>query len=235
MSDLPDIEKLLGLQRPPIAVGFLDSIPSDIPPWSGGPVPSGCTFWQKAQQGETFYTVLEDHYNCAVGAYTHKISLPAERAAELEQTLGFMAANHYVAMEEVPGIPALAKTPQAIAYGPICQVSFIPDVVIVAAEPSKAMLLYEASLKAGASGALMNVLGRPGCAILPLALQSGAAAISLGCKGNRTYTGLPDNEMYVSIPGSKWEEVVNQVAGVLAANLAIENYHTQRKEAFQAS
>ena len=53
--------------------------PAEVPAWSGGPAPSGCTFWQKAQQGQTFYTVPADHYNCAVGAYTHKISLPAER------------------------------------------------------------------------------------------------------------------------------------------------------------
>jgi hypothetical protein len=71
-----------------------------VPSWEGGPVPFGCTFWQKAQQGYIFYTVPSDHYNCPVGAYTHNIALPAERAGELNDTLEFMGANNYVAMKE---------------------------------------------------------------------------------------------------------------------------------------
>ena len=233
MSELPDIQSLLELQKPPIAVGFFNSAPPGIPAWTGGPVPSGCTFWRLAQQGGVFCTAAEDHYNCAVGAYTHKIALPAERAGELMQTLEFMGANNYVAMEEVPGIPTLANTPRFIAYAPADRAPFAPDVVIVAAKPAQAMLLYEAALKAGAGGALMNALGRPGCAILPLSINGSMAALSLGCKGNRTYTGLPDDEMYVSIPGAKWEAVARKLDEILAANQAVGAYHAGRKREFQ--
>lgn len=79
----------------------------------------------------------------------------------------------------------------------------------------------------------MSVLGRPGCAILPLAKNGGTAALSLGCKGNRTYTGLPDTEMYVSIPGAQWEAVAGKVGEIVAANRAIAAYHTERKQQFQ--
>src|ERR1035441_4760742 len=41
-----------------------------------------------------------------------------ERAHELNDTLAFMAENNYVATSEVPGIPTLAKSPGAEAYGP---------------------------------------------------------------------------------------------------------------------
>ena len=82
-------------------------------------MPSGCTFWQRAQQGQSFYTVPSDHYNCAVGAYSHKIALPAERDAELGQTIGFMVQNNYLSMSEVPGIPTLKDSPNVIAYGPV--------------------------------------------------------------------------------------------------------------------
>ena len=46
-------------------------------------------------------------------------------------------------------------------------------------------------------------------------------------------SGLPDSAMYVSIPGSKWEAVVRQVAQTLTANQAISDYHTGRKQQFQ--
>ncbi len=179
--------------------------------------------------GQTFYTIPSDHYNCAVGSYTHKIALPAERAHELNDTIAFMAENNYVATSEVPGIPTLAKSPGAVAYGPVDRAGFKPDVVLIAAKPAQAMLIYEAALKAGAASALTNALGRPACAVLPLTTTNGQASISLGCKGNRTFTGLPDEEMYVAIPGDKWEAVIEKLIETHQANVAMENYYSDRK------
>jgi uncharacterized protein (DUF169 family) len=232
MSTPIDLQTELGLPRPPIAIAFLDSPPDGVPAWSGGPVAAGCVFWKEAQEGAVFYTVPADHYNCAIGAYTHRIALPAERVAELEQTLGFMVANRYLGMEEVPGIPVLPTPPAFIAYGPLDRVSFAPDVVLLTVQPAQAMLLYEAALKAGAGEPLLKALGRPACAVLPLARNADDAAISLGCMGNRTYTGLPASEMYLCVPGAKWEAVVAEMATVLAANRAIGNYNRERQTQF---
>jgi len=227
-------QMLLNLSKPPIAVAFLEKPPVGVAAWQGGEAPAGCFFWKKAQEGHIFYTTPADHYNCAVGAHTHKISLPAERAGELEQTVGFMVQNRYLAMEEVPGIPQLAATPAVIAYGPTHTVPFAPSVVVIAAQAAQAMLLYEACLAAGAGTALLNTLGRPGCAALPLALQNGSAALSLGCKGNRTFTGLPDDEMYLVIPGEKWSTVVEHLVEKAAANQTMGDYYQQRKAQFAA-
>ncbi len=227
-----NVQSLLNLTRPPVAIGFFGSPPPGVPPWDGGPVAAGCVFWKQAQEGRLFYTVPSDHYNCAVGAYTHHIQLPESRAGELEQTLNFMVQNHYVAMEEVPGIPTLSQSPAIIVYGPLERVDFIPDLVIVAAQPAQAMLLYEAAIKAGAGGALLNTLGRPACAVLPLAHNTQSAALSLGCKGNRTFTGLPDSEMYLCLPGKKWEQVAAAVAHAQAANQVMGDYYRQRQTQF---
>src|SRR5687767_14004991 len=70
--------ELLGLGKAPIAIGFFESPPPGVPRWEGGAVAAGCMFWEKAMSGQTFYTVPSDHYNCAVGSYTHRIALPAE-------------------------------------------------------------------------------------------------------------------------------------------------------------
>ena len=225
-------QALLGLDRPPVAIGFLDAPPAGVAPWDGGPVAAGCAFWKAAWEGRTFYTTPADHYNCAVGAHTHKISLPMAREGELMDTVGFMVGSGYLKMEEVPGIPTLSAAPAAIAYGPADGVRFAPDVVLVALKPAQAMLLYEAALQAGA--ALMPALGRPACAILPLSLGTGAAALSLGCAGNRTFTDLPESEMYVSVPGARWEPTLESFAAVLRAN-AIMGDHYARKAADFAS
>lgn len=131
---------LLGLSKPPIAIGFFESPPTGVPRWDGGPVAAGCMFWEKAMSGQSFYTVRSDHYNCAIGSYTHKIALPVERAHELNDTIAFMAENKYVATAEVPGIPTLARSPGAVAYGPMDGAGFKPDVVLIAAKPAQAML-----------------------------------------------------------------------------------------------
>jgi uncharacterized protein (DUF169 family) len=222
------VRTLLDLRKPPIAVGFFDAPPPGVGRWDGGAVPAGCAFWQKAWDGQAFYTVPSDHYTCAVGAYTHGLPLPAERAHELQDTLGFMVQNAYVTMEEVPGIPVLETGDKVVAYAPVDANAFQASVVLVALKPAQAMLLYEAALKAGAGNSLLNVLGRPGCGVLPLAVNGKSSALSFGCMGNRTFTGLPDDELYVAIPGDKWQLVVNRLEETIDANAAMGRYYREK-------
>ncbi len=136
-----DLEQKIGaavkLARRPVAVTFLDSAPTGVTQFSGTE-PSGCSFWRLAAGGKTFFTVPENHFNCAVGAYTHNIPLSPERAAETEQTLKMMFELGYVKPEEVPQIPRLPKTPAAILYSPLGDSPAEPDVVLFACKPSAA-------------------------------------------------------------------------------------------------
>lgn len=222
-----NLQQALSLRVPPIAIGFFDMAPAGIEKRAGEAVPAGCAFWQEAQNGASFYTTQEDHYNCAVGAYTHAIDLPAERADELQNTISFMVENEYLKMEEVPGIPRLPESPKAVAYGPVDAPGFEPDIVLIAAKPDQAMLLYEACLKAGAGNPMTNVIGRPSCAVLPLTLSTEASSISLGCRGNRLYAGLAENEIYVSIPADKWGRVQEEVQAILQADQAMSAFYNQ--------
>lgn len=182
--------------------------------------------------GRAFYTEPSQHYNCAVGSYTHAIPLPAERAAQLNDTIGFMVSSGYLEMAEVPGIPALPSTPKYVAYAPAASADFPAAVVIAAAKPAQAMLLYEAALRAGAGSALTNVLGRPGCAVVPLAISTGLASLSFGCKGNRTFTGLGDDEMYVAIPGAKWPAVEAALDAIEVANHSMAAHYQSQAALF---
>src|SRR5713226_8375930 len=85
----------LGHTHRPVAVAFADHEPAGIMKFSGS-APAGCSFWRQAASGRVFYTVPADHYNCAVGSYTHNLPLPPERARETEETLGMMFRAGYL-------------------------------------------------------------------------------------------------------------------------------------------
>jgi uncharacterized protein (DUF169 family) len=226
-----DLEQRIGaavkLARRPVAVTFLDAAPGGVPRFSGTE-PSGCSFWRLAAGGQVFYTVPENHFNCAMGAYTHNITLSPERETETAQTLKMMFDLGYVKPEEVPQIPRLTKAPAAILYAPLGESQATPDVVLVACTPAGAMLLNEAANRAGiASGA--PALGRPTCMALPASLQNGMI-LSLGCIGNRVYTGLSENEMYVVVRGRDLAAVVDALEVINSANAALNDYARGRRE-----
>ncbi|HTP67824.1 MAG TPA: DUF169 domain-containing protein [Dongiaceae bacterium] len=212
--------------RHPVAVTFLDAPPPGVQKFDGTE-PSGCSFWRLAATGRTFYTVPENHFNCAVGAYTHNISLSPDREKETEQTLKMMFDLGYVKPEEVPQIPRLSKPPKAILYSPLADAASVPDVVLFAVKPAAAMLLHEAANRAGI-GVGVAALGRPTCMALPASLQHGAIT-SLGCIGNRVYTGLAEDEMYVVIRGAVLERVADALATITAANAALRSYASDRR------
>jgi uncharacterized protein (DUF169 family) len=216
----------LGFDRRPVAVTFLDSEPTGVPKFSGTE-PAGCSFWRLAAAGRTFYTVPADHFNCAVGAYTHKIQLPPDRVHETEATLGMMFNLGYVKPEEVPGIPQLPKEPAAVVFAPLGDTPVAPSVVIFTCKSSPAMLLNEASLHAGASSTL-PILGRPSCMALPGALAYGTVT-TMGCIGNRVYTNLGADEMYVVVPGAKLEAVSEALGVITSANATLEEYARGRQ------
>ncbi|MGB9434283.1 MAG: DUF169 domain-containing protein [Candidatus Acidiferrum sp.] len=213
--------------RRPVAITFLEEAPSKVTKFEGTQ-PSGCSYWRLAAEGRTFYTVPENHFNCAVGAFTHNITLSPEREKETEQTLKLMFDLGYVKPEEVPQIPRLAKTPKAILYTPLGEAPAIPDVVLFAVKPAGAMLLLEAANRAGV-GSGAPALGRPTCMALPASLQHGAIT-SLGCIGNRVYTGLGEDEMYVVLRGKDLAAVVQALKTIGSANTALHDYAKGRRE-----
>jgi uncharacterized protein (DUF169 family) len=227
-------KEILGLRRMPIKIGFLDALPPSLARWSGGPVAAGCVFWDRAMEGKSFYTLPSDHWNCAVGSHTHKIGLPADRGNELGATIGFMVETHYLDPAEVPAIPTLDKEPAAIAYAPASSEAFKADVVLLAVTPAQSTLVFEAALKAGIARGSAGATSRPSCAILPASAKTEVVAISFGCKGNRTYTTLGDDEMYVAVPGARWEDFVDRLFEVQRSNLTMGNYYQAQAAKFSA-
>lgn len=220
----------LELTRRPVALAFRDAPPDGVERL-GGAHPSGCTFWSLAAEGRVFYTAPEDHYNCPIGSYTHHIPLPKEREHELTDALSLMTEIGYLRMAEVPEVPRLPKTPGATVYAPLALTPLDPDAVIVTGTPGGLMLLHEAAARAGISSA--SLLGRPTCMAIPAALSSGLAS-SLGCVGNRIYTGLADEEFYSVIRADTLAALAREMSTITAANVMLTKYHLDRQTAITA-
>lgn len=221
------LTEALGLRRRPVAVTFARTAPAGVRKFQGTE-PSGCSFWRLAERGDAFYTEPGDHYNCAVGCFTHSIALPEERASEMDQTLAFMMQLGYIRQEDLAHIAQLRETPQYISYASLGDTKVAPDVVLFAGKPSVMMLLNEAALRAGV-GAKSAMLGRPTCMALPAALDGGFA-LSTGCVGNRVYTGISDDELYVALRGSDVEHVAAEARTIANANARLAEYHQERRQ-----
>ncbi len=233
MTDYRSLEhqfmEVLGLSHRPVAVAFASIAPAGVRKFNGTE-PAGCSFWRLAEGGGVFYTEQRDHYNCAVGCFTHSIALPAERASELDQTLAFMMQLGYIRTEDLSHISQLRESPRFVTYAPLGEAPVAPDVVLFAGKPSVMMLLNEAALRAGV-GAHSATLGRPPCMALPAALDRGTA-LSTGCVGNRIYTGIGDDELYLAVRGADIERVATEAQTIAKANARLAEYHRARRQEF---
>jgi uncharacterized protein (DUF169 family) len=220
------LRDLLGLKWPPVAIAFRTAPPAGVARVSA-PGPAGCSYWKIASEGGTFYTEASDHLNCAIGAYTHGVDLSAENENELKSTIGKMIGLGYLRMEEIPSIPRLGGRFGVAIYSPLAAAPCDPDVVLVRGNAKQIMLFAEAARAARCDSAAAT-MGRPACAVIPAAMQSQSGTASLGCIGNRVYTGLADDELYFAVPGAKILDVIDRVETIANANAELERYHAAR-------
>ena len=68
----------------------------------------------------------------------------------------------------------------------------------------------------------------------PLTLNGKRAAVSLGCAGNRLYTGLPEDELYIAIPGDSWEAFTSKIAEIVAANARMAEHYRDHEQSLKA-
>ena len=221
------IQQILGSSRRPVAVAYLDAPPAGLTRFDGSE-PSSCSFWRLAAEGRVFYTVPADHLNCPVGGYTHNTLTP-ERLPELTQILDLMSGIGYIRMEEIPGVFQLPVRPKTVVYAPLGETPVPPSVVLVSGKPGRVMMLAEAANRAGAMSNL-PLLGRPTCMALPAALAQGAVTSS-GCIGNRVYTDIGEDELYVVLRGSDLQRVAEAISTIESANQALLTYHRERRQA----
>ena len=139
-----------------------------------------------------------------------------------------MTGIGYIKMEEIPQIPRLPQPPGVVLYAPLGDTPVDPDVVLFAGRPGRMVLLQEAALRAGL-GTQVPLLGRPTCMALPAALAQGVV-VSTGCIGNRVYTDLGEDELYVAVPGKDLVRIEDEVETIAADNSKLSEYHRGRRQ-----
>lgn len=223
------LQQALGLTWPPVAIAFRAEPPAGVPRVPAG-LAAGCAYWTHAAEGHSFYTTADDHYGCPVGAHTHGIPMPAERAAEFQTVVGTMLSLEYLREPELPAIPHRTEAFGVAVYAPLGDASFEPDLILVRGTPRQLMLISEAARAVGAFDD-SPTMGRPACAMLPQVEATGRAVTSLGCIGNRVYTGLADDELYFTLAGSTLPAVMEKLDTIVHANRALEQFHAERRAA----
>ena len=217
----------LTLALPPIAICFADKVPEGVRNWTGR-VPAGCRFWQEAATG-VFATSPADHDLCAIGTFTHNLEITEAHEADRRDALTVLADLGYVREQDIPSIPILKSQPRHVIYGPLASIPLPPDVVLLFAKADQMLILSEASQQV--EGGLPPAMGRPACAIVPQAVNTGRAALSLGCCGARAYLDVLTDEVALwAIPGSKLKPYVERIATLANANAVLTTFHQIRRK-----
>ena len=177
----------------------------------------------------TFATAPRDHDSCAVGIHTHNLETTETTNADLGLALKVFADLTYVRDEDVAQIPVLRQRPKYVVYGPLAESSARPDVVLLFVRASQTLVLSEAAQQI--DGGTTPALGRPACAIVPQAANSGKAALSLGCCGARAYLDVLTDDLAVfAIPGPTLEEFAGRIEALAKANQILTQFHAVRKQ-----
>jgi len=219
----------LALDIEPIAMAFLDSSPGDIPVL-GATKPSACSFWREAETA-LFFAPAEAHFNCPVGAMVLGLDLPPAVSAELTTLVGTMTQCGYVADGEPGSIPTQSrKGARGVLYGPLAGFPVPADAVLLWLLPAQAMIVSEA-VGGAVWGSNAVLLGRPACAAIPQAINTGKASLSLGCVGMRTFTAITPDRLLAVVPGPLIESFTSDVVRLSAINDAMASFYKERAAA----
>lgn len=221
----------LQLQQPPIAIAFSDSLPTGVPMHSGH-VPAGCRFWEDAA-ASSFATAAADHYRCAIGVYTHNLDPSPAQQTDLMDALKVFADLGYVRPEDLPQIPVLQSKKKYVIYSPLDGSPLTPDLVLLFVNANQTLILSEATQQV--ENQVAPAMGRPACAVVPQVMNTGRAALSLGCCGARAYLDvLPDSVAIFAIPGAKLGAYAERIESLAKANTVLSQFHQLRRHAVES-
>jgi uncharacterized protein (DUF169 family) len=220
-----DLRTNLHLRHPAIGVTFSGNGVS-APAYSGN-APAGCSFWEAAFQGSIKTSAL-DHTSCSIGIYTHNLDeAPAGYDQQLSSVLQVLGEMQYLRSEDLALVPVLKDKPKHVLYGPLCESMTAPDVVLLFVDSRQGLVIVEAAQQV--DGSLPPVMGRPACGVIPQVMNSGKAAMTLGCCGARAYLeSMSDNVALWALPGSRIADYSARIAALAGANEALGQFHALR-------
>ena len=101
--------------------------------------------------------------------------------------------------------------------------------VLLFADAAQTLILSEATQQV--EGGNAPAMGRPACAVVPQVMNSGRAAMSLGCCGARAYLSLlTDSISLFAFPGDRIEAYAERVVALATANAVLSKFHQIRRQ-----
>jgi uncharacterized protein (DUF169 family) len=150
-------------------------------------------------------------------------------ATDLQDALKVFADLTYVRPEDLAAIPVLEAKAKYVVYGPLGEGPLPPDVVLLFVRANQTLILSEASQQM--EGGLPPAMGRPACAAVPQARNTGRSALSLGCCGARAYLDvLTDDVALYAVPGASIAAFTERVAALSKANALLMEFHQIRRK-----
>ncbi len=219
-------ENRIPLNKPAIGMAFVEGLPDGVDR-IGSAVPSSCAFWREAEGG-VFYAAAEDHYNCPLGAMVMGFELPQEQTDQLMGEVGMMCESSYVREEEVPNVPKLGRSSAGVVYGPLGRMPLDPDAALLWVTPMQAMVVGESAGLINWAAAPASVYGRPGCAVIPVALADGRTSQTLGCTGMRINSGISGEYMLMAVPGGQLESLAESLTKIAETHSLMESHYNQK-------
>ena len=228
-----DLQDLLGLAVPPVAIAFISHVPTGIgriqrtmPPATTdgrtGAVAASCVFWIEGTHG-VFATVAEDHGNCSVGSLTHGFKSMEEIAHMAD--VAALCETGWVTPEAVAKIAVVREKPKCVVYGPLRDMPVDPSVILLRLNGKQQMLVHDAWPR-------LRFEGKPQCHIIPIAKESGEIAMSVGCMLSRVRTGMSNNEVTCAIPESRVSELIERLRAARVADNAVAAYAAEDSRRF---
>ena len=221
----------LGLRVAPVAVCITDEPPEGVPGPSKA-APAGCAFWEQGAE-TAFVTSPKDHENCSIGMYTHNMPIAGASEADLNDSLKVFGDLGYVRPEDIPRIPVLAEKAKHVVYAPLASTPLQPSAVLLFANSRQSLAIAEAVQQVEPN--VPPALGRPACGVIPQAINTGNAALSLGCCGARAYLDvLTDDFALWALPGAKIDQYAERIKVLSQANTTLTQFHELRREDIEA-
>lgn len=225
------LSESLDLRQPPVAISFTDAVPAGLAEHAGR-VSAGCRFWENAAAA-SFATSAADHDMCSIGVYTHNLQPSPRQQVDLQDTLKVLGELGYVRQEDLASIPVLQSQSKYVIYSPLAETPLPPDVVMLFVNANQSLILTEATQQVEDQTA--PAMGRPACSVVPQVMNTGRAALSLGCCGARAYLDvLTDDVALFAIPGAKLAAYADRIEALAKANAILSKFHQIRRRDIEA-
>jgi uncharacterized protein (DUF169 family) len=202
----------LGLEKSPVAIKFVlreEELPEGVPKLDKSV--RHCEMVQKASQGEIFYATSEEQMCKGGSAALGLEEAPSKvKTGEFYYELGRFSSIGS-AKKTMESIPKIDNIMYALVYAPLEKANFDPDVIVIIANPSQAMILSQALVYTMGGRVEVDFAGIQSICADAVAgpFTRRQPNITLGCSGSRKFADIKPDEVIVGLTAENIGCVVN--------------------------